>query len=343
MPWWIWTSFIVMVTLFIAIDLGAMNRKAHVIGMREAVGWTSMWVSLALLFNVFVYFLYDGNLFPGHIQTAGLSGSEAALQFLTAYVVEESLSFDNMFVIAIIISTFRVPPEHQHRLLFWGILVAVVLRGVMIALGATLLDRFEWITYVFGGLLLVSAARMMTMHDDEFDPNHSLMLKLARRMYPVTTKFNGRHFFAEENGRRVATPMFLALMLIEGCDVMFAIDSIPAVFAVTRDPFLVFTSNIFAILGLRSLYFVLSGMMDRFHYLKMSLVFLLAYVGMKMLLTHHFPIPNYVSLLMIVGILGVGVLASLMSPPKPVKLHTAETPGPAGDDLPTERFIADDD
>jgi tellurite resistance protein TerC len=215
-------------------------------------------------------------------------------------------------VIAMIFAYFGVPLKNQHRLLFWGILGAVVLRGIMIALGAALIARFEWIIYVFGGLLLVSAAKMMITQMENIDPEKNLMVRVVRRLYPVTHEIDSGRFFVQLNGQWAATPLFLALILVETSDILFAVDSIPAVFAVTRDPFLVFTSNIFAILGLRSMYFVLAGFMHQFRYLKTSLVFVLAYVGVKMMVSHHYPIPNLVSLAFIAGILAVGVLASLV-------------------------------
>jgi tellurite resistance protein TerC len=302
----------VFVALLVWLDLVVLHRKSHAITVREALGWTAFWIALALVFNVGVYFLYDGSVLPDLLPTGGLDGREAALQFFTGYVVEKSLSLDNIFVIAMIITNFHVPAEHQHRLLFWGILAAAVLRGVMILAGSALIARFDWIMYVFGVLLIASGLKMLFTRDDEIHPEGNLAIRLMRRMYPVSHHFHGSHFFAIENGRRVATPMLLALILIESSDVMFAIDSIPAVFAVTRDPFLVFTSNIFAILGLRSLYFALAGMMDRFRYLKLALVALLMYVGVKMLLLHHYKISNVVSLGIIGGILAAGIIASLI-------------------------------
>ena len=265
-----------------------------------------------MVFNVCVYFLYEENLGGwASLEMHHLSGHEAAIQFFTGYVLEKSLSVDNIFVIAMIFAYFGVPLKNQHRLLFWGILGAVVLRGIMIALGAALIARFDWIIYVFGGLLLVSAAKMMITQMENIDPEKNLVVRIVRRLYPVTHEIDSGRFFVRLNGQWAATPLFLALILIETSDILFAVDSIPAVFAVTRDPFLVFTSNIFAILGLRSMYFVLAGFMHQFRYLKTSLVFVLAYVGVKMMVSHHYPIPNLVSLAFIAGILAVGILASL--------------------------------
>jgi tellurite resistance protein TerC len=247
------------------------------------------------------------------MDTEQLTGREAALQFFTGYLVEKSLSIDNVFVIAMIFAHFRVPLAEQHRVLFWGIFGAVVLRGMMIFGGIALIERFDWVVYVFGALLIFSAASMLIMRHDNLSPESNIMTRLVRRFYPVTTDFHGGHFFVPVDGVRHATPLFLALVLVETSDVTFAIDSIPAIFAITRDPFIVFTSNVFAILGLRSLYFVLAGLMEKFRYLKMSLVFLLAYIGVKMLLIHHYPIPNFVSLAVICGILSVGILASILA------------------------------
>jgi tellurite resistance protein TerC len=296
----------------VALDLGVVHRRPRVMGVAEALAWSAVWIVLALAFNLLVYFLYEQQ---GAAWSVGLShelsGRHAALQFLAGYVVEKSLSIDNIFVIAMIFAYFRVPLALQHRLLMWGVIGAVVLRGAMIAAGSVLIARFDWIVYVFGVLLIVSAVKMLVTRHDNLDPGRNLAVRLTRRVYPVTDTFDGSRFFTVVDGRRAATPLFLALILVESSDVMFAVDSIPAIFAITRDPFLIFTSNVFAILGLRSLYFALAGLMDRFRYLKMSLVFVLAYVGVKMLLVHHHPIPNLVSLSIIGGTLAVGVLASI--------------------------------
>ncbi len=316
----IWGSFLAFILIMIALDLGVFHRRAHVIRLPEALTWTFVWVAMALVFNVLVYYLYAENWLGWDIDSSPLTGKDAALQFLTGYVVEKSLSVDNIFVIAMIFAYFQVPLQLQHRVLFWGILGAVVLRGVMIALGVTLMARFEWITYVFGTLLIFSAARLLLLRHDNIRPEGNLMLRLTKRLYPVTDDFVDSHFFVRRHGKTILTPLALALVLVESSDVVFAIDSIPAIFAITRDPFIVFTSNIFAILGLRSLYFVLAGLMDRFRFLKMSLVFILAYIGVKMLLTHYHPIPVAVTLAVIVGMLAVGVLASLAATSDTAKL-----------------------
>ncbi len=306
----IWISFLFLVGLVVALDLGVFHRKAHVVSLPEAVGWTTVWISLALAFNVGIFYLYELNPGGWDMDTEQLSGREAALQFFTGYLVEKSLSVDNIFVIAMIFAYFRVPLAEQHRVLFWGILSACVMRGIMIFGGLALLDRFEWLTYVLGAVLVYSAAKVLVMRHDTVDMANSSTMRLVHRLFTVTDEYHGSRFFVRRNGILFATPLFVALILVETADVMFAVDSIPAIFAITRDPFIVFTSNIFALLGLRSLYFVLAGLMEKFQYIKMSLVFLLAYVGIKMLLVHHYPIPIHISLMIIGGILAVGILAS---------------------------------
>lgn len=310
----VWIGFLLFVVAMVSLDLGVFHRKARAVRLPEALAWTAVWILLALLFNLFVYYLYEqGWLGWSAAGAHALTGRQAALQFFTGYIVEKSLSVDNIFVIAMIFAFFRVPPSQQHRLLIWGVLGAIVLRGAMIAAGSVLIERFTWIIYLFGLLLIVTAAKMLVTRHDNIVPARNLVVRSIRRIYPVTDEFDGDRFFTRIDGRATATPLFMALILVETSDVMFAIDSIPAIFAITRDPFLVFTSNIFAILGLRSLYFALAGLMDRFRYLKMSLAFLLAYIGVKMLLSHHYPISNPVSLGIVVGILAVGVLASVMA------------------------------
>jgi len=326
---WVWLAFIVVILGLLALDLGVINRKAHVIRTPEALAWTVFWVVLALTFNVGVYYLYE-NHWLGIGQEIGheLTGRQAAVQFLTGYVIEKSLSLDNIFVIALIFTYFQVPLIHQHRVLFWGVLGALVMRGVMIAAGVVLIRRFDWIVYVFGALLLLTAVKMLVARHDNLRPGSNPLVKLARRLYPVTAGFRGASFFAELRGKRAITPLFLVLLVVESSDVLFAVDSIPAIFAITHDPFLVFTSNVFAVLGLRSLYFALAGLLDRFRYIKMGLVFILAYVGVKMLLSHHYPIPTGVSLGVIAGMLSVAILASVFG----VRRDTAPLESP----LPSE-------
>ena len=291
----LWGGFVVFVLLMLALDLGVMNRKDHVVRPREALGWSLFWVSLALGFNVLVWWRF---------------GQRSGLEFLTGYVVEKSLSVDNLFVFALVFRSLAIPGQYQHRVLFWGVVTALVLRAAMIVGGTALLDRFHWLIYVFGALLVVSGLKFALGRSEEAHPERSLVYRWTRRLVPTTSRFEGHAFFVMEHGRRVATPLFLALVLIELSDVVFAIDSIPAVFAVTRDPFIVFTSNIFAILGLRSLYFLLADLLDRFVYLKPGLAAVLMFVGVKMLVAEAVHVPPAVSLAVIVTILGVAVAAS---------------------------------
>jgi len=307
----IWVAFLLFIFGMVALDLGVFHRQLKAPTVRDAVVWTLVWIGLALAFNGFVYFLYENDFSWASLASEKLSGQQAVSQFLLGYVLEKSLSVDNIFVIAMIFSYFRVPLELQHRVLFWGILGAVILRGIMIAVGVSLINHFDWVVYVFGALLIYTAIKMMLLRHETVEPEENTLVRLARRWLPFTDRYHGKHFFVRLERGIVATPLFLALLMVESSDVMFAVDSIPAVFAVTRDPFIVFTSNMFAILGLRSLYFVLAGYMERFRYLKHSLVFVLAYVGIKMMLSNHYHIPNAVSMAFILGILLMGVLASL--------------------------------
>ncbi len=311
---WMWVCFLVMVLSLLALYMGVFNRNPHAISAKEALGWTAFWVALALGFNTVVYFMYEHHwLGMGLARGHEVTGRTAALAFFTGYLVEKSLSLDNIFVIALIFGYFRVPVQYQHRVLFWGILGALVMRGAMIGAGIAVIQRFSWLIYVFGGLLIVTAIKMMVTSDDTIEPEKNPMIRLFRRIYPVTSDFHGQHFFVTVAGQHMATPLALALVIVETTDLLFAVDSIPAVFAVTLDPFIVFTSNVFAILGLRSLYFALAAVLDRFHYLKSSLVFVLTFVGVKMVISHHYPISAPASLSVIVGILLVGVLGSILA------------------------------
>lgn len=309
----IWSAFLILIILLLSLDLGVFNRKDHVIGVKEALLWTVFWVILALIFNVFVYYAYTYNWLKigegGHHVT---SGGDAAMKFLTGYIIEKSLSLDNIFVIAMIFSFFKVPLQFQHRVLFLGILGALIMRGVMIIGGVALVERFTWMIYVFGGFLILTAIKMLSSKTEHFDPEKNLLIRLAKRFYPVSKEYEGHSFFTRINGKRAITPLFLVLLVIESSDVLFAIDSIPAIFAVTTDPFIIFTSNVFAILGLRSLYFALAAMMDKFRYLKLSLVFVLAYVGVKMILSHIYPIPTLFSLSVIIATLTIGIVSSII-------------------------------
>jgi tellurite resistance protein TerC len=306
------------------------HRRPHVISIKEALAWTAFWVALAMVFNGFVYLLYEHHWLDfGTSLRHELEGGEAALKFFTGYLVEKSLSIDNIFVIAMIFAYFGVPLQYQHRVLFWGILGALVMRGVMIAVGTALIAKFSWTTYVFGALLLLTAGKLLVTRHDNLVPERNLFVRWVRRMYPVSGEFDGSRFFSVVDGKRAITPLLLSLIVVETSDVFFAVDSIPAIFAITRDPFIVFTSNVFAILGLRSLYFAVAGMMERFRFLKMSLVFLLAFVGVKMLLAHQHPIPTVTSLAIIVGILAVGIAASVLASHR----DTAPLESPLVDDL----------
>ena len=317
----IWIGFITLVFFLLALDLGVFNRNPHTITTKEALGWTSVWVSLSLLFSVFVYFAYQN----GWVNNPeSLTARDAVLKYLTGYLVEQSLSMDNIFVIAMIFTYFSIPQKYQHRVLFWGILGALLFRGVMIFLGVVLIQRFAWLTYVFGGFLLYSAYKMWSS-EEAVHPQKNPVIKYVSRLIPVTKEFDGEQFFVKRKHITAATPLFVALMVVETTDIMFAFDSIPAIFAITTDPFLVFTSNIFAILGLRSLYFVLASILDRFKYLQHALVFILAYVGVKMLLVHQIHIPEWMSLAVIFVSLTAGVLVSLYKAPAEAAQPKADT------------------
>jgi len=326
-----WVGFLLLILALLAFDLGVFHRRPHAQSPREALCWSGLWVGLSLSFNALVYFLYERNwLGVGTEIGLDLDGSTAALQFFTGYLIELSLSLDNVFVIGLVISYFSVPLAYQHRVLFWGVLGALVLRGAMIAAGAALIARFHWTIYLFGLFLVGTAVKLLVARQDTIDPERSLLVRVARRIFPLTPEMHGDRFFVRVGGRLMMTPLFLVVLVVESSDVIFAVDSIPAIFAVTRDPFLVFTSNIFAILGLRSLYFALAPLIERFLYLKTSLVFILAFVGMKMLLSHHYPIPTAVSLAMIAGILVVGVAASILVSRREAAASSAPAPPPVG-------------
>lgn len=311
-----WIAFLILVAAMLALDLGVFNKKDHEIGVGEALRWTGVWIGVSLLFNAALYFLYGKGYIPG----TELSGREAALEFLTGYIIEKSLSMDNIFVMAAIFGYFKIPKIYQHRVLFWGILGAIIFRGVFVIGGAALLHHFEWIMYVFGALLIFSALKMLfSKEDEEQDLSQNTVVKLAKKFFPITTKIEGHAFFLKENGKRFITPLFLSLLVIETTDIFFAVDSIPAIFAVTRDPFIVFTSNIMAILGLRSLYFALAAMLGKFHLLKYALVFILGFVGVKMLIMELYKIPTWISLSVIVLALGLGIAASFIFPAKEEK------------------------
>jgi tellurite resistance protein TerC len=307
----VWILFFALYLGVLALDLVVLHRESKAMSVRQALGWTVVWIIVALSFSGLVYGVYEHHWFGWRISPDAPRGVEAMIQYITGYLLEWSLSVDNIFVIAVIFTFMKIPAQYQYRVLFWGIVGAIVLRGAMIAAGSVLIHAFDWMFYVFGGILLLSAARMLKGEDDEFDPGKSVLVRLARRVYPVTDKIDGERFFTVVDGARAATPLFVTLLLVDFADVVFAVDSIPAIFAVTQEPFIVFTSNAFAILGLRSLYFAIAGLMVMFKYIKFSLIFILAFVGVKMMLHHHLQIPHAISLGVIVGFLAIGIIASL--------------------------------
>jgi tellurite resistance protein TerC len=292
----LWAGFTVFVLALLALDLGVFHRRAHVVGYREALGWSAFWIGLALAFNLLVYRWF---------------GPERALEFLTGYLIEKALSVDNIFVFLIVFSYFAVPAALQHRVLFWGILGALVMRAAFIVAGAALLQRFHWVIYVFGAFLVLTGVRLLRDRGAEIDPARNPVYRLFRRFVPSVTEYRGVRFLVREGGRWYATPLLLVVAVVEATDVVFAVDSIPAIFAITSDPFIVYTSNIFAILGLRALYFLLAGAMSRFHLLKIALGLVLCFVGGKMLLAEWFKLPILVSLGVVAALLGGAIVGSL--------------------------------
>lgn len=319
-----------MISFFLALDLGVFHKSNETPTTKSALRWTAIWFVVAMLFDVGVYFLYERKLVGLGAET---SGKDAATLFITGYIVELSLSLDNIFVMALIFKFFKIAGEIQHRLLFWGILGAIVLRIIMILLGAALINTFSWSLQIFGGLLVYTAIKMfLSKGDDDFDPEDSFIVKIARRILPISPKPDGQNFFTRVDGKLLATPLFLVLLVVEGSDVVFAVDSIPAVFGVTQDPFLVFTSNIFAILGLRSLYFALASLLRQFAYLKYSLMIVLFFVGVKMLIAPWFHMPSVASLGVIVGVLIGGVVASIVLRKEEQEPLSEAEPGKASDE-----------
>lgn len=294
---WLWIGFNAFVLAMLAIDLGIFHRAAHTISLKEATIWSLIWILLALVFNGMLYLL---------------QGPEIALQFLTGYLIEKSLSIDNIFVFILLFTAFGVPATYQYRVLFWGVLGALLLRGLFIAIGAVLLEHFHWIFYLFGTFLILTGVRMAFDKQTEVHPEHNPVLKFVRRILPVTTNYHGDCFIVRQAGRILVTPLFLALLVVEATDLIFALDSIPAIFAVTTDPFIVYTSNVFAILGLRSLFFILANIVQTFYYLRLGLSIILFYVGIKMILTDIYHIPTVLSLLVIAAVLMLAVVASLI-------------------------------
>jgi TerC family integral membrane protein len=296
---WMWVAFNVFVLAMLAVDLGVVHRRAHEVTLKEALLWSGIWIALALLFALGVYVWY---------------GSQPALEFLAGYLIEKSLSVDNIFVFVLIFSYFKVPGRYQHKVLFWGILGALVMRAMFIFAGIALLQRLHWIIYVFGALLILTGIKMAMEKDKDLHPDKNPVLKLFRRLVPVTEDYHADHFFVKQGGQYAATPLFIVLLVVETTDVIFAVDSIPAILGITMDPFIVYTSNVFAILGLRALYFALAGVMRLFHYLHYGLSAILVFVGAKMLLADVYKLPVGVALGVIAGILLIAVLASVLRP-----------------------------
>lgn len=303
---WLWIAFNLFVLAMLALDLGVFHRKSHAVSSKEALIWSIVWISLSLVFNAVIYLYWD-RMMPNSDYT----NSEAGLAFLTGYLIEKALSVDNIFVFILIFSFFRVPAAYQHRVLFWGILGALVMRGVMIFAGVVLLKQFHWVIYVFGAFLIFTGIRMALQKGEEVHPDQNPVVKFFRKLMPVTQNFEKDKFFIRRAGTLMATPLFIVLLIVESTDLVFAVDSIPAIFAVTQEPFIVYTSNIFAILGLRALYFLLANVMDKFQYLKLGLSAVLIFVGVKMVIVDFYKIPIGVSLGVIAGILAISILASL--------------------------------
>jgi TerC family integral membrane protein len=304
---WLWIGFNLFVLSLLALDLGVFHRHAHKVSIKEATIWSIVWITMAMFFNLGLYLFWD-KVSPN----SSYSNSEAALAFFTGYLIEKSLSVDNIFVFVLIFTFFAVPAIYQHRVLFWGILGALIMRGALIAVGAVLLKEFHWIIYIFGAFLIFTGIRMAIHRNEEMHPEQNPVVKLLRRIIPVAENYEGDHFFIRRAGKLLATPLFLVLLIVESTDLVFAVDSIPAIFAVTNDPFIVYTSNVFAILGLRSLYFLLAGVLDKFYYLKLGLSFVLAFVGTKMIIVDIYKIPVGLSLGVIASILAISVVGSLL-------------------------------
>ncbi|HQF48309.1 MAG TPA: TerC family protein [Flavobacterium alvei] len=305
----VWIIFLSAIVLFLALDLGIFNKTPHIIGAKEASKWTAVFVTLSFLFSGAIYWLYNNNYIEN---PDGLKPITASIKYLTGYLIELSLSIDNIFVIAIIFSSFKIPKKLQHRVLFWGIIGAIVFRGLMIYFGVLIINKFAWTTYLFGIFLIFTALKMLfTKEEDEFKPKNSFIYKLLGKIIPITHQADKEHFFVKIDGKTFATPLFVALIVIEVMDVVFALDSVPAILAITSDPFLVFSSNIFAILGLRSMYFFLAHMLEKFSYLEYSLIAILSFVGLKMLLKELIEVPEWASLGFIALSLITGVVVSL--------------------------------
>ena len=305
----VWISFLAAILLFLALDLGVFNKTPHLISTKEASKWTAIWVTFSFLFSGIIYWLYSNDYISNPDR---LKPVAASLKYITGYLIELSLSVDNIFVIAIIFSAFRIPQKYQHRVLFWGILGAIIFRGLMIYFGVLLIHKFSWTTYIFGIFLIFTATKMLfTKEDEKFEPKKSFVYRILRKIIPVTSHIDGEHFFVKRRHITAATPLFVALIVIEVMDVIFALDSVPAILAITSDPFLVFSSNIFAILGLRSMYFFLANMLEKFAHLEYSLIAILSFVGFKMLAHDFVEIPEWFSLAFIALSLSIGIIVSL--------------------------------
>ncbi|GAA4776585.1 MULTISPECIES: TerC family protein [Flavobacterium] len=305
----VWICFLVAVFIFLALDLGVFNKNPHIISTKEASMWTAIWVSLSFAFSGVIYWLYQSGYVANPDQ---LKPAAATMKYITGYLIELSLSIDNIFVIAVIFASFKIPQKYQHRVLFWGILGAIVFRGLMIYFGVLIINKFSWTTYLFGGFLLFTAIKMLfNSEEDDFEPKESFIYRALGKVMPLTSESDGEKFFIPTKKGRAATPLFVALIVIEVMDVLFAVDSVPAILAITSDPFLVFSSNIFAILGLRSMYFFLANMLEKFSYLEYSLIAILTFVGIKMLLVHYYKFPEWVSLGFIAISLITGILVSI--------------------------------
>ncbi len=304
----VWIIFVALILVFLALDLGVFNRTPHIISTKEASVWTGIWVTVSFLFSGVIYWLYSGNIIDN---VDNLTATDAVIKYITGYLIEISLSVDNIFVIAVIFASFKIPLKYQHRVLFWGILGAIVFRALMIFFGVILINKFSFTTYVFGAFLLFTAYKMMFSKEEKFQPKKSFIYRQVRKIIPITSHMQEEHFFIKLKHITAATPLFMALIVIEFTDILFAIDSVPAILAITSDPFLVFSSNIFAILGLRSMYFFLSNMLVKFYYLKYSLIAILSFVGVKLILMHYYKFPEWLSLSFIALSLLIGILVSL--------------------------------
>ncbi len=312
MQTYLWVLFAVVILGLLALDLGIFHRKSHTVKMREALTWSGVWIALALIFNGFIYYT---------------RGPVPAMEFLTGYLVEEALSVDNLFVFLMVFSFFRVPAEYQHKILFWGIIGALFMRAAFILAGITLIQQFHWVIYIFGAFLIITGIKMLSNDDDEINPERNPVLRLFRRVMPVTDNYDRDNFFVRKDGRLFATPLFIVLLMVETTDVIFAVDSIPAILGITTDPFIVYTSNVFAIMGLRSIYFALAGLMQIFHYLKYGLCAILVFVGTKMLISEIYKIPVVVALGTIIGVLLISILASVIWPRNEEIPEDAPAPG----------------